>query len=59
MLEAQKVYEATGCSPAASFQPPTATAQHVNRQPVYELRQYLMHPGYGSVPKLLEAFAEG
>jgi hypothetical protein len=26
---------------------------------VYELRQYQLHPGYGSVPKLLAAFADG
>ena len=26
---------------------------------MYELRQYQLHPGYGSVPKLIEAFAKG
>lgn len=26
---------------------------------VYEWRQYQLHPGYGSVPKLLAAFADG
>jgi hypothetical protein len=26
---------------------------------VYEYRQYQLHPGYGSVPKLLAAFADG
>ncbi len=28
-------------------------------QVIYELRNYQLHPGYGSVPKLLEAFARG
>lgn len=26
---------------------------------MYELRQYQLHPGYGSVPKLVETFAKG
>ena len=26
---------------------------------LYELRQYALHPGYGSVPKLIEAFQKG
>lgn len=26
---------------------------------MYELRQYQLHPGYGSVPKLIEAFKKG
>lgn len=26
---------------------------------LYELRQYQLHPGYGSVPKLMEAFEKG
>lgn len=26
---------------------------------MYELRSYQLHPGYGSVPKLLEAFKKG
>lgn len=59
MLEAQHVYAATGAGPAAAFQPPAAQQQQEQRQAVYEMRTYLMHPGYGSVPKLLEAFAEG
>lgn len=28
-------------------------------RPVYEMRQYQLHPGYGSVPKLREIFLEG
>jgi hypothetical protein len=39
-----------------------ATAAHIPypmAQVIYELRNYQLHPGYGSVPKLLEAFAKG
>ena len=28
-------------------------------QALYELRNYQMHPGYGSVPKLIDAFTKG
>jgi hypothetical protein len=32
---------------------------HVNVLQVYEFRQYQLDPGYGSVPKLVAAFADG
>lgn len=31
----------------------------VSHQVMYELRTYQLHPGYGSVPKLIETFAKG
>jgi NIPSNAP len=40
---------ATTSSPPAPGTPPA----------MYELRQYQLHPGYGSVPKLIEAFRKG
>ncbi len=57
MLEATRVYEAVGITSAASFQPPPSPPGAV--KPLYELRQYQLHPGYGSVPKLLDAFSVG
>jgi hypothetical protein len=53
MLEAAQLYAATGTPGAAAFAPPPGPAG------MYELRQYQLHPGYGSVPKLLKAFEEG
>jgi hypothetical protein len=54
MVEATKVYDATGAPGAARFALPVDCASGM-----YELRQYQLHPGYGSVPKLLEAFEQG
>jgi len=56
MSEAWGVYSATSSSGAAGFRAPAHTGA---TPPVYELRQYQLHPGYGSVPKLLAAFQEG
>jgi len=41
-----------------SFRPPAAGAPGPGG-PVYEMREYQLHPGYGSVPALRAAFAEG
>lgn len=61
MVESQQVYSALGMPPsAARFRPPqAATATAAGAKPVYELRSYQLHPGYGTVPKVLEAFAQG
>ncbi|KAF6240403.1 hypothetical protein COO60DRAFT_1709046 [Scenedesmus sp. NREL 46B-D3] len=56
MVESAAVYDALGKPGAASFRSP---AQTLPNTPVYEMRQYQLHPGYGSVPKLLAAFADG
>lgn len=54
MVEATGLYKAVGASGAAAF-----TAPESGRPGMYEWRQYQLHPGYGSVPKLLKAFEEG
>jgi hypothetical protein len=61
MVEAASVYDRLGQGPAASFHAPApaAGAERPRQQAIYEMRTYLLHPGYGSVPKLLEAFREG
>ncbi len=41
-------------SRASRVHPSTPAAQ-----PIYELRRYQLHAGYGSVPKLADAFARG
>ena len=55
-LPAVPVLEAAGSVPiqqvASQLERGTAPA-------LYELRQYNLHPGYGSVPKLIEAFRKG
>ncbi|WIA12449.1 hypothetical protein OEZ85_012484 [Tetradesmus obliquus] len=56
MVESAAVYEALGKPGAAAFRSPPQTLPN---NPVYEYRQYQLHPGYGSVPKLLAAFADG
>ncbi|KAL6755198.1 hypothetical protein V8C86DRAFT_2682474 [Haematococcus lacustris] len=56
MLEAGAVYQALGLPPAAQYKPPANTA---HTKVMYELRSYQLHPGYGSVPKLVQAFAQG
>mmetsp|Transcript_32859 Transcript_32859/g.72584 ORF Transcript_32859/g.72584 Transcript_32859/m.72584 type:complete len:271 (-) Transcript_32859:35-847(-) len=54
MLQAQPLYDALGLPHTQDFQPP-------GRDPkaIYEMRTYQLHPGYGSVPKLVEAFRKG
>lgn len=54
MVEATGLYAATGAPGAAAFAPPPGASRGL-----YELRQYQLHPGYGSVPKLIAAFTEG
>ena len=54
MLEAPGIFAATGAPGAAAFQSPAGVSPGL-----YEWRQYQLHPGYGSVPKLLRAFEEG
>eukprot|EP00775_Hariotina_reticulata_P015155 gene15155-biopygen1975 len=56
MVEAGSIYSAVGRSGAAAFRSPPQTLPNT---PVYEFRQYQLHPGYGSVPKLMAAFADG
>lgn len=55
-LPASPVLEAAGSVPVqdapSQFERGTAPA-------LYELRQYTLHPGYGSVPKLIETFRKG
>ncbi|KAG2489369.1 hypothetical protein HYH03_012199 [Edaphochlamys debaryana] len=55
MLEAQPIYRALQLPPTARFAPPPKRPGKV----VYEMRSYQLHPGYGSVPKLVEAFSAG
>jgi len=55
MLEATQLYAATDSPGAAAFKPPAAAIG----AGMYEFRQYMLHPGYGSVPKLIKAFEEG
>lgn len=66
MVEARALYAAVGAPGAAAFKAPTPAAAAASgsgaaapRPALYELRQYQLHPGYGSVPKLLRAFEEG
>jgi hypothetical protein len=61
MVEATKLYDATGAPGAAAFAPAAASSSGGSggATGMYELRQYQLHPGYGSVPKLLKAFEEG
>jgi len=56
-LEATSVYEAINKQPAAYFTSPPPAAG--SKPAMYEMRTYLMHPGYPNVPKLLGAFAKG
>lgn len=55
MREATQVYEALQLPPTASFVSPSASTG----PGMYEVREYLLHPGYGSVPKVLESFKQG
>lgn len=55
---AASVLEAAGAVPLHKFVSPPRPPPG-SPPPVYELRQYQLHPGYGSVPKLLEAFRRG
>lgn len=66
MVEAVNVYERLGLSPAALFKPQLGLGgthppeqQAGQRQSIYEMRSYMLHPGYGVVPKLMDAFGEG
>jgi hypothetical protein len=66
MLEAAPVYHALQLPPTRHFaapppppQPDADTALQPPSKPIYELRSYQLHPGYGSVPKLVETFAKG
>lgn len=54
MIEAIQLYAAAGSSGAAAFRSPQGGGPGM-----YEFRQYQLHPGYGSVPKLIKAFEEG
>lgn len=54
MVESTQLYTATGSPGAAAFKPLGGAVRGM-----YELRQYQLHPGYGSVPKLLKAFEDG
>lgn len=57
MTEAGAIYSALGRhTGAAGFRSPQQTLPNT---PVYEFRQYQLDPGYGSVPKLVSAFADG
>ncbi|GIL49252.1 hypothetical protein Vafri_5380 [Volvox africanus] len=56
MLEARPIYEALDLPPTALFNPPPKEG---SAKVVYEMRSYQLHPGYGSVPKLVEAFSAG
>ncbi|GLC46162.1 hypothetical protein PLESTB_001196400 [Pleodorina starrii] len=56
MLEARPIYEALKLPPTALFSPPPKEGP---AKVVYEMRSYQLHPGYGSVPKLVEAFSAG
>ena len=48
------------CSSAECISsPPPPPVELIFPQVIYELRSYQLHPGYGSVPKLLEAFRKG
>ncbi|KAG2447150.1 hypothetical protein HYH02_007896 [Chlamydomonas schloesseri] len=58
MLEARPIYAALQLPPTAQFKaPPKAPGS--SGKVVYELRSYQLSPGYGSVPKLVEAFSAG
>lgn len=43
----------------ADMPPPHPHPQATSPSVIYEQRTYQLHPGYGSVPKLLEAFRKG
>jgi hypothetical protein len=61
MLESKPIYAALGLPATAAFQGPTHGPRAPGEPPaaMYELRTYQLHPGYGSVPKLYEAFSKG
>lgn len=56
MLESKPIYAALGIPATADFK---GTAPAGGGTAMYELRSYQLHPGYGSVPKLYEAFGKG
>lgn len=53
---AAAVLAAAGAAPVQHYQSP---AREPGKQPIYELRQYQLKPGYDGVPKLLQAFEKG
>ncbi|KAG1676124.1 hypothetical protein FOA52_004964 [Chlamydomonas sp. UWO 241] len=57
MLEAGPVYEALSLPPTRDSAAPAGSSS--SAPGIYEQRTYQLHPGYGSVPKLLEAFRKG
>lgn len=59
MLESKPIYEALNMPATAHYKPPAAAAASSSGPAMYELRTYQLHPGYGSVPKLYEAFSKG
>ena len=60
-LQAADAMQAGQAVPIQSFQksgsnPPRSAEKF---PPIYEMRTYQLHPGYGTAPKLREAFAQG
>lgn len=57
-LPAGSVLDAAGSLPLQELAAKSGVGQD-GPPGMYELRHYQLHPGYGSVPKLLEAFQKG
>ena len=58
LRHAASVHAAAGAGSAASFDSPPRPARGAPR-PVYEMRTYQLHPGYGNVPAVVKAFETG
>ena len=58
LKHAAAVHAAAGAGSAAAFESPPRPASGSPR-PVYEMRTYQLHPGYGNVPAVTKAFESG
>eukprot|EP00200_Dunaliella_tertiolecta_P012987 CAMPEP_0202369310 /NCGR_PEP_ID=MMETSP1127-20130417/1172_1 /ASSEMBLY_ACC=CAM_ASM_000462 /TAXON_ID=3047 /ORGANISM="Dunaliella tertiolecta, Strain CCMP1320" /LENGTH=259 /DNA_ID=CAMNT_0048964931 /DNA_START=62 /DNA_END=841 /DNA_ORIENTATION=- len=58
MMEALPIYQALNLPSTTHFQTPPRLSDAAPKV-MYEMRNYQLHPGYGSVPKLIDAFAKG
>jgi len=58
-VPAVPVLEAAQSTPVQNTADKWPAPQSGTPPALYELRQYQLHPGYGSVPKLIEAFRKG
>eukprot|EP01025_Chloroclados_australasicus_P034482 TRINITY_DN3521_c0_g1_i3.p1 TRINITY_DN3521_c0_g1~~TRINITY_DN3521_c0_g1_i3.p1 ORF type:complete len:259 (-),score=21.41 TRINITY_DN3521_c0_g1_i3:323-1099(-) len=57
MKEASSCYAAANMPCCAMFTSPEPTSE--NEQPIYEMREYQLIPGYQTVPDMVQAFSKG